>query len=78
MSCRSVQWWREATVTYAALVGTARLSRRFEKPYAPKRMIDLVLAVAGAALILAELFIWDAEILWHEPKRDQRNFPPPR
>lgn len=74
---QSVRPWRVGdSLSQAAVRG--RKAFLDIKPYTPRRMIELAMTVAGVALIFAELVIWDVGILWHEPKRDRRNFPPPR
>lgn len=41
-------------------------------------MLEIVLMIVGVVLALAEFFIWDFGLLWHdEPKRDPRNSRPP-
>lgn len=39
-------------------------------------MVEIVLAVVGLLLVPGEFYVWHAGVLWHEPERDPRNFPP--
>ena len=40
-------------------------------------MIEILFVVVGIALVVGELYVWHAGVLWHDgPKEDPRNFPP--
>lgn len=41
-------------------------------------VLEVILIVVGVVLVLGEWIAWDQALLWHEEKRDPRNFPPPR
>jgi hypothetical protein len=39
-------------------------------------MLEVVFVVVSLLLAVGEFYIWHAGLLWHEPKKDPRNFPP--
>jgi hypothetical protein len=41
-------------------------------------VIEIGLVIIGLLLGLGEFYLWHSGLLWHEPKRDPRNFPPPQ
>jgi hypothetical protein len=41
-------------------------------------VVEIGLVLIGFVLTIAEFYVWHSGLLWHNPKRDPRNFPPPR
>jgi hypothetical protein len=41
-------------------------------------MLGIAFLIIGLVLSIGEFYLWHAGLFWHEPKRDPRNFPPPR
>jgi hypothetical protein len=39
-------------------------------------MLEVAFVVVSVFLGAGEFYVWHAGLLWHEPKKDPRNFPP--